>query len=796
MGSKERAKLDHPVMEWVDSRLPIFTMLQKEYGVFPTPRNFNYFWNFGAIAMVMLVTMIVSGITLAMSYNPSAHGAFDSVERIMRDVNHGWMLRYLHANGASFFFIAVFVHIFRGLYYGSYKQPRELLWILGVAILLLMMATAFMGYVLPWGQMSFWGATVITNLFSAIPLVGDSIVTLLWGGFSVDNPTLNRFFALHYLLPFVIVAVVFLHVWALHVTGSNNPLGIDVKGEQDTLPFHPYYTMKDSFGIVAFLIVYAAFTFFMPNSLGHPDNYIPANPLVTPAHIVPEWYFLPFYAILRAITFDFNLYLCGAGAVGGFLVFQYCWKKTPDKQVSDNILPILIIAALLAIPGGLLAFFKDVPMLKPVIELIPFQHISLMPAKLGGVLAMFGSIAMLFLLPFIDQHPVRSARFRPWFKPAVLVMVVVFVILGICGAKPAEGYWVPLAQVMSLLYFSFFLVVIPYFNNNEPVLTLPDSIHNAILGAPKSVLAALIAIGLIAFMPSAPAMAQDANAPAAVAETEKEAATPADEEAEGATVQETTTHAAESSHDSAATEHPAEAAHATAGAHHTPPLPKMDWSFSGPFGTYDRASLQRGFQVYKQVCAACHGLKHVAYRNLSALGYSEEQIKTVAAEYMMTDGPNEEGDMFERPGKPSDRFKAPYANDNQAKATNNGALPPDLSLITKARVGGADYVHAILTGYETPPPGTELASGQHWNKYMSGNKIAMPAPLIEGAVAYEDGTPTTVDQYAKDVAHFLTWAAEPEMEERKATGVKVIFFLIIFAGLMYAVKRKVWAKVH
>jgi len=288
MGSGNREKLDNPTLEWIDSRLPIFTLLNKEYGVFPTPKNFNYFWNFGAIAMVILITMIITGITLAMHYEPSVSGAFNSVERIMRDVNYGWLLRYMHANGASFFFIAVYIHIFRGMYYGSYKQPRELLWMLGVVILLLMMAIAFMGYVLPWGQMSLWGATVITNLFSAIPLFGDSIVTLLWGGFSVDDATLKRFFALHYLLPFVLVGVIFLHVWALHVTGSNNPLGIDTKGEQDTLPFHPYYTMKDAVGILAFLSVYAFFVFFMPNALGHPDNYIPANPLVTPAHIVPE----------------------------------------------------------------------------------------------------------------------------------------------------------------------------------------------------------------------------------------------------------------------------------------------------------------------------------------------------------------------------------------------------------------------------------------------------------------------------------------------------------------------------
>jgi ubiquinol-cytochrome c reductase cytochrome b subunit len=296
-----KSDFKNPLVRWIDQRLPIPSLLQKEYAQFPTPKNFNYFWNFGALAMVTLVVMIVTGIFLAMHYTPHVDYAFDSVERIMRDVNYGWLIRYIHMNGASMFFIVVYIHIFRGLYYGSYKAPRELLWILGVIILLLMMATAFMGYVLPWGQMSFWGATVITNLFSAIPLVGDDIVVWLWGGFSVDNPTLNRFFSLHYLLPFLIVGVVFLHVVALHITGSNNPLGIEPKGPQDTIPFHPYYTIKDSFGLVIFLIVFAFFVFFAPNFMGHPDNYIPANPLVTPAHIVPEWYFLPFYAILRAV---------------------------------------------------------------------------------------------------------------------------------------------------------------------------------------------------------------------------------------------------------------------------------------------------------------------------------------------------------------------------------------------------------------------------------------------------------------------------------------------------------------
>jgi ubiquinol-cytochrome c reductase cytochrome b subunit len=313
----------NPIIKWIDYRLPIFSYLEKEYHTFPTPRNFNYFWNFGAIATVMLVLMIVTGITLAMNYTPHVDYAFNSVERIMRDVNFGWLLRYMHMNGASFFFIAVYVHIFRGMYYGSFKAPRELLWILGVVIFLLMMATAFMGYVLPWGQMSFWGATVITNLFSAIPWVGDHIVTWLWGGFSVDNPTLNRFFSLHYLLPFVIVGVVGLHVVALHVHGSNNPTGIDPKGPQDTLPFHPYYTMKDGFGLTVFLLIFCVFVFFAPNFFGEPVNYVVANPLSTPEHIVPEWYFLPFYAILRSIPNKLIGVLAMFAAIGVLFILPW-----------------------------------------------------------------------------------------------------------------------------------------------------------------------------------------------------------------------------------------------------------------------------------------------------------------------------------------------------------------------------------------------------------------------------------------------------------------------------------------
>jgi quinol-cytochrome oxidoreductase complex cytochrome b subunit len=310
----------NPVIAWIDYRLPVFSMMQADLVDYPTPKNLNYWWNFGSLAGIVLVIMIATGVVLAMQYTAHVDFAFESVERIMRDVNYGWLMRYMHMNGASMFFIVVYIHVFRGLYYGSYRAPREMLWIIGVFILLAMMATAFMGYVLPWGQMSFWGATVITNLFSAIPLVGESIVTWLWGGFSVANPTLNRFFALHYLLPFVLFALVFVHLWALHVHKSNNPLGIDVKGPQDTIPFTPYYTIKDTFGLSAFMIVYLAFVFFAPDFFGEPDNYIKANPMQTPPHIVPEWYFLPYYAILRAITF--NIWFVPAKLIGVIMMFS------------------------------------------------------------------------------------------------------------------------------------------------------------------------------------------------------------------------------------------------------------------------------------------------------------------------------------------------------------------------------------------------------------------------------------------------------------------------------------------
>ena len=392
-------KFKNKTLAWLDYRLPIFSVLREALVDHPTPRNLNYWWNFGSLAGITLVIMIVSGLLLSMHYVAHVDLAFDSVEHIMRDVNYGWLLRYIHSVGSSMFFLIVYIHISRGLYYGSYKSPREVLWWLGIIIFFLMIITAFLGYTLPWGQMSFWGATVITNLFSAIPLIGDNIVTWLWGGFSIDNPTLNRFYSLHFLIPFIIVGVVFLHIVALHKFGSNNPTGIDLTLKQEKIPFHPYYTVKDFFGYGVFFIIFGIFVFFLPNLLGHPENYIPADPFVTPEHIIPEWYFLPFYAILRAIPF-----------------------------------------------------------------------------KLLGVLAMLGSILILFVLPWLDTCKVRSCRFRPIYKQFYWIFIFNFIVLGWVGSKVPEGHYLIISRICTAYYFTHFLIILPILGMFEKTLPVPLNI--------------------------------------------------------------------------------------------------------------------------------------------------------------------------------------------------------------------------------------------------------------------------------------------------------------------------------
>ena len=348
----------------------------------PAPSNLNYLWGYGSLLGLCLIIQLGSGIFLAMHYTGHIDLAFKSVEHIMRDVNNGWLLRYIRANGASFFFITVYLHISRGLYHGSYTKPREAVWGVGVIILIVMMATAFIGYVLPWGQMSFWGCTVITNLISAIPYIGQDIVQWVWGGFSINNATLNRFFSLHYLMPFVLTGLVIVHIALLHENGSNNPMGVE--SNIDKVPFHPYYSIKDLFGYSIFGLVFITFVYFYPNHLGHSDNYIPANPLVTPAHIQPEWYFLFAYAILRSI-----------------------------------------------------------------------------PNKLLGVLALFGSLLILLILPHVHTSLVRSTQFRPIAKVWYWIFIGNFLLLTWIGGLPVESPYIEIGQVCSILYFSYFLIITP-----------------------------------------------------------------------------------------------------------------------------------------------------------------------------------------------------------------------------------------------------------------------------------------------------------------------------------------------
>ncbi|WP_071674325.1 cytochrome b [Nioella nitratireducens] len=409
--------------KWLHSRLPVVGLLYDTLMI-PTPKNLNWMWIWGIVLAFCLALQIVTGIVLVMHYTPNVNLAFASVEHIMRDVNGGWALRYIHANGASLFFTAVYLHIFRGLYYGSYKAPREVTWIIGMLIYVLMMGTAFMGYVLPWGQMSFWGATVITGLFGAIPFIGEAIQTWLLGGPAVDNATLNRFLSLHYLLPFVIAGLVIVHIWAFHTTGNNNPTGVEVRrtsrkdADADTLPFWPYFVIKDFFALAVVLVGFFAVVGFMPNYLGHPDNYIEANPLATPAHIVPEWYFLPFYAILRAFTND-------------------VW----------------------------------------VVQLASFLTGGIVDAKFFGVIAMFGAIVVMALVPWLDTSSVRSGRYRPLFKWWFWLLAVDFMVLMWVGAQTPTDFTSWVSLIAAAYWFAYFLVIMPLLGIFEKPLPQPATIE-------------------------------------------------------------------------------------------------------------------------------------------------------------------------------------------------------------------------------------------------------------------------------------------------------------------------------
>ncbi|MEP3034930.1 MAG: cytochrome b N-terminal domain-containing protein, partial [Pseudoruegeria sp.] len=411
------------IEKWLHSRLNVVGLVYDTLMI-PTPKNLNWMWIWGIVLAFCLVLQIATGVVLVMHYTPHVDLAFASIEHIMRDVNGGHMIRYMHMNGASLFFVAVYAHIFRGLYYGSYKAPREVTWIIGMLIYLVMMGTAFMGYVLPWGQMSFHGTAVITGLFGAIPGIGEAIQTWLLGAGAVGQPALNRFFSLHYLLPFVLAGLVIVHIWAFHTTGNNNPTGVEVRrgskeeAKKDTLPFWPYFVIKDVFALAVILVVFFAIVGFMPNYLGHPDNYIEANPLATPAHIVPEWYFLPFYAILRAFTAD-----------------------------------VWLVQLVSIVTGGIV------------------------DAKFFGVLAMFGAIAVMAVAPWLDTSSVRSGRFRPMFKWWFFILCVDFMVLMWVGAQPTEFPYDWISLIASAYWFGYFLVILPLLGVLEKPTTPPATIE-------------------------------------------------------------------------------------------------------------------------------------------------------------------------------------------------------------------------------------------------------------------------------------------------------------------------------
>ena len=459
---------------WLDKRLPIIRFANDTAISFPTPKNLNYWYVFGGILAVCLMIQIITGVILAMHYEASVDGAFASVERIMRDVPFGWLLRYIHANGASMFFLAVYIHMFRGLYYGSYKAPREVLWILGCIIYLLMMATAFLGYMLPWGQMSYHGANVITGLFGAIPLVGESLQTWILGGPSIGNQTLQRFFSLHYLLPFMIAAVVILHIWALHVPGNNNPTGVEVQDVgKDTVPFHPYYTVKDGFAIAVFLIMFAVFVFYAPNVLGHADNYVEANPLVTPSHIVPEWYMLPFYAILRAITFDIGpidakllgvIFMFAAIAI----LFVVPWLDTSSVKsmryrpvARQFFLGFVVVCVLLGWCGAANPDDPVIPALQGEASLVVSYTDATGSAASstywGGDEAFTAAEAFIATLPATANASLEAV------------------------AAPAFAFR-HLSLILTFLYFGYFVLLF-FIGLSEKTKPLPESIHKSVLKA-------------------------------------------------------------------------------------------------------------------------------------------------------------------------------------------------------------------------------------------------------------------------------------------------------------------------
>jgi ubiquinol-cytochrome c reductase cytochrome b subunit len=444
------------LLTWVDQRFPMMSLWKDHLAEYYAPKNFNFWYYFGSLAMVVLVLQIVTGIFLTMHYKPSAAEAFASVEYIMRDVPGGWLIRYLHSTGASAFFIVVYLHMLRGLLYGSYRAPRELIWIFGMVIYLALMAEAFFGYLLPWGQMSFWGAQVIVNLFDALPIIGPDLSTWVRGDFVVSDATLNRFFAFHVIaLPLAILGLVAAHIMALHEVGSNNPDGVEIKEHKDAqgipldgIPFHPYYTVKDALGVTVFAAVFCLILFFAPEMGGYfleYNNFIPADPLKTPPHIAPVWYFTPYYSILRAVTEDF-MWALRAGVVAYTLLILFTARGCMPKLLAVLAAPVVLIA------------------------------MGVIEAKVWGVVLMGVASMIFFLLPWLDKSPVKSIRYKGKLSRwALTIFIVVFLVLGYYGTQSVTDAGTLISQTGTLIYFAFFLLM-PWYTQMEQTLPVPQRV--------------------------------------------------------------------------------------------------------------------------------------------------------------------------------------------------------------------------------------------------------------------------------------------------------------------------------
>jgi ubiquinol-cytochrome c reductase cytochrome b/c1 subunit len=632
-----------------DHEAPAHRVATTGPGATRVPRDQGPLWSFGLLAGVSLVLMLLTGVFLAMNYVVGVQ-PFETIQWIMRDVSYGWLIRFMHMAGTSIFFVIAFINLGRSLYYGSYKRPRQWVWMLGLVTLILMMLTAYTGYLLPMGQMSYWSTLALARTVAGFPFGGHNIVRWIMGGDSIDGATLTHVYTFHLLFALAIGGAVMAHLQARRIEAAE-------PSTVETVPFHPFYTVRAAVALLTFLIVCAVIVFFLPYTFEQSANFQPADPLVMPSNITPQWYLLPFYAMTR------------------------CTQS-----------PLLSLALVVA----------------------------------GWV--------VLFALPWLDPTPLHGQRHRPLFQPALFGFFVVVILLGWAGSHPTTSGWVLLDRLFTLLYFLFFLVGVPLLGVIEtPGITLDIRQRFNVKALLEGRGAGVVLVAALLSTTTA-ARAQDtANA----------------SQDEG-------------------------------------------WGFKGAFGTFDRASLQRGFQVYQQACAACHGMQFLRYGDLEGIGLSPAQTAAIAATVQVPDGFNSAGLSVTRPGIPSDPFHDPWPNAQAARAASYGAYPPDLSLIVDQRPDGPTYIDHLLTGYGPAPTGMTLFPNRRWNAAFPGNQIAMAAPLRAGQMTFLDETRATVPQMSRDVTTFLAWAADPSVEERRQDGVRVILFLGFLLFLTTLLRRRIW----